>query len=989
MMRSSQRCAFAIVALIFSLVIFGAATAAQTSNATLQGIVADTSGAVLPGVTVKLESPSTGLTRDLVTNAAGVYVFNFLPAGNYVVSAELSGFKTARHDQVRLEIGQNLELDLRMEVGQLSEVVNVEGTAAPLDRTSPTIGTVIQASQLKELPLAGRHWAGLMLLAPGAINTGDGTHLSTRFVGRARDDNNWTFDGIDATGVKDPRQDSAARLIISSESIAEFRVSSSMYSAESGTAAGGQVQLISKMGTNQFIGTAYNFIRNDAFDSRPFGTLGSLPPFSLNQFGVNLGGPIVSGRTFFFANYEGLRQRQTQSFTRFVPSAAFRSSITGPLASVVTLYPAGTGRTSDPNIDEWRGTNQVTADENAGLVRIDQRLTDKMSFYARYNFDKANIVSPSGTGFTTNKLRPSNFAAHFQRIFSPTIVNELKFGYNASLRDSVRQGPSSAQISVSGFEALTGPQEVTENGRSFSVLNDTAILRGRHNLKVGGEIRRILVGVGEGNTTSLSYNSRPNFQNNLLESFSIIDFPLVEGQRWWYLGYIQDDMKLRPNLTVNAGLRYEYYSVVQEKNGRDKVWRLSCGGYCPPGTSWYDPDFNNFAPRVGFAWAPTRFNDKTVVRGGFGVFYGPGQNDDVFAPIDNSGSRIGLERVTVPSLRFPIEPFLPLALTTGESPRALDEHRVDMHANQYSVSVQQALPWRLTTQIGYVGNKGYHMLDRNNINLIDPATGRRPLPNFGRVDIKGSESRTSFNGLQLSLHRQMSDGFLFGAQYMWSHALDEGALGGGESQEPQNAACRSCEWGTTNQDIPHTLTVNWVYELPFGTGRGNFGDVGLLEHIFGGWQLSGLMQARTGRPLTITVNRAGSDLPDGNNRNQRPDIVPGVDFYPANQTPDQWMNIAAFAVPARGTWGNAGRNILRGPGLFQVDLAMQKRFAINGRRNFEFRWEAFNAFNRMNLGNPGTNISTPATFGRITGPLNSGYGTGTARQMQMMLRMNF
>ena len=181
-----------------------------------------------------------------------------------------------------------------MEVGQLTEVVNVEGTAAPLDRTSPTIGTVIQASQLKELPLAGRHWAGLMLLAPGAINTGDGTHLSTRFVGRARDDNNWTFDGIDATGVKDPRQDSAARLIISSESIAEFRVSSSLYSAESGTAAGGQVQLISKMGTNQFTGTAYNFLRNDAFDSRPFGTVGEMPPFSLNQFGINLGGPIVT-----------------------------------------------------------------------------------------------------------------------------------------------------------------------------------------------------------------------------------------------------------------------------------------------------------------------------------------------------------------------------------------------------------------------------------------------------------------------------------------------------------------------------------------------------------------------------------------------------------------------------------------------------------------------------------------------------------------------
>ncbi len=969
--------------------VLGGAAFAQTSNATLQGTISDPIGGVLPGVMVKLESPTTGLSRDVVSNAAGVYVFNFLPAGSYVIVAELSGFKSVRHESVQLEIGQSLELDLKMEVGRLEEIVNVEATAPLLDRSSPAIGTVIQASQLKELPLAGRHWAGLMLLAPGAINTGDGTHLSTRFVGRARDDNNWTFDGVDATGVKDPRQDSAARLIISSESIAEFRVSSALYFAESGTAAGGQVQLISKMGTNEFHGTAYNFIRNDAFDARPFGTQGDLPPFRLNQFGINVGGPLVRRRTLFFVNYEGLRQRQTRSFTRFVPSASYRAGVTPAVASVVALYPAGTGRTSDPAIDEWRGTEKVTAGENAGLFRVDQRVSDSTSLFARYNFDQADIVSPIDTGLTTNKLRPRNFVLQLQRIFGPTVVNELKFGYNASLRNSLREGLSTAQLTVPGFVPLTGPQDVVEDGRSFSVLNDTAILRGRHNFKFGGEIRRIFVDVGEGNTTSLAYSSRPNFQANALESFSIVAFPVVQGQRWWYLGYIQDDIKWRPNLTINAGLRYEYYSVVVEKDGRDRVWRIACGGFCPHGTPWYDPDFNNFGPRIGLAWAPARFNDRTVIRAGFGVFFGPGQNDDVFAPIDNAGNRIGLERVTAPTLAFPIEPFLPAAATTGSSPRALDEHRVDQYANHYSVSMQQALPYRLITQIGYVGNQGHHMLDRSSINLIDPATGGRPLPQFGRVDIKASGSSTTFHGLQISLHRPLSTGFLLGAQYMWSHAFDVGSLGGGESQEPQNAACRRCEFASTNQDIRHTLTVNWVYELAFGGGRQSFGNGGLMEQLFGGWQLSGVMQARTGRPLTITVNRGSADLPDGNNRNQRPDRVPGVDPYPATLTPGQWLNLAAFAVPVRGTWGNAGRNILRGPGLFQIDLALQKRFAINGARNFAFRWEAFNAFNRQNLANPATNISSPALFGQITGPLNSNYGTGTARQMQFMFRVNF
>ncbi|MGH9204699.1 MAG: TonB-dependent receptor, partial [Vicinamibacterales bacterium] len=343
---------------------------------------------------------------------------------------------TVRHEQIRLEIGQNLELDLNMDIGSVAEVVRVEAAATLLDRSSPSIGTVIQASQLKELPLAGRHWAGLMLLAPGAINTGDGTHQSTRFVGRARDDNNWTFDGIDATGVKDPRQDSAARLIISSESIAEFRVSSALYSAEAGTAAGGQVQLISKTGTNEFHGTAFNFMRNDAFDARPFGTSGELPPFRLNQFGFNVGGPLAVRRTLFFANYEGLRQRQTQSFTRFVPSAIFRAGVTPALARVVALYPRGTGPASDPLIDEWRGTEKFTADENAALIRVDHRIADTTSLFGRYNFDRADIISPGETGLTTNKLRPANFTFQLQHVVGPTVVNELKFGYNASLRNS-------------------------------------------------------------------------------------------------------------------------------------------------------------------------------------------------------------------------------------------------------------------------------------------------------------------------------------------------------------------------------------------------------------------------------------------------------------------------------------------------------------------------------------------------------------------------
>jgi hypothetical protein len=958
---------------------------AQTSNATLHGTVADSSGAVLPGVIVKLESPATGLTREAVTNSAGVYVFNFLPAGDYQITAELAGFKTVRQADLKLEIGQSRPLDVKMEVGQVTEVVEVQGTAPFLDRTSASIGTVIQASQLKDLPLAGRHWAGLMLLAPGAINTGEGTHLSTRFVGRARDDNNWTFDGIDATGVKDPRQDSDARLIISSESIAEFRVSSTLYSAESGTAAGGVVQLISKTGTNRYRGTAFDFVRNDRFDARPFATVGDMPPFTLNQFGANIGGPIVAQRTFFFANYEGIRQRQERGFTRAVPSAAYRAVVTQALASIVAMYPQGTGRTSNPDIDDWVGTERVTNDEDAVLLRLDHRFSDKTMVFARYNFDKADLVNPGDTGSTTNYIRPANFTVQVQRIFSPSVVSETKFGYNQSNRQSLRTGPASEQVGVSGFVNLTGPQEIIEDGSTYSLLGDVAVVRGRHNIKFGGELRRILIDVGEGNTTTLTYSSRPNFAANRLDNFSVVDFPVVQGQRWWTLGYIQDDIKWRSNLTFNAGLRYEFYTVPVERDGRDKVWRIACGGFCAPGTQWYAPDYNNFGPRVGFAWSPARFKDNTVIRGGFGVFFGPGQNDDVFAPIDNAGARTTLTRAEAPALSYPIDPFLGVAASVGNAARAVDETRVDQYAEHYSLTIQQALPWRMTMQIGYIGNQAHHLLDRNNVNNINPATGTRPVPQFGRVDIKTSGSNANFNGLQFSLYRRASAGLQLGTQYMWSHAFDEGSLGGGESTAIQKADCRSCEYASTGQDVRHTLTVNGVYALPFGRDRGQ----GVMHHVFGGWMISGLMQARTGRPLTISASRATGDLPDGNNQAQRADRVASVPIYPATQTPDQWFNPAAFAVPASGTWGNAGRSTVRAPGLFQIDLALQKRFELGGSRNFEFRMEAFNAFNRVNLGAPGTAVTSPSSFGRITGPLNRGYGTGTARQMQFMFRVNF
>ncbi|MCI0422126.1 MAG: TonB-dependent receptor, partial [Acidobacteria bacterium] len=938
----------------------------------------------------------TGLERETQTEESGFYVLNFLPVGNYLVTVEVPGFKQAKLQNIVLEIGQTRTVDVKLEVGEVQQVVEVFETSPPLDRNSAVIGTVIQSSQVKELPLNGRHWASLMMLAPGAINTGEGNQLSIRFVGRARDDNNWTFDGVDATGVKDPRQETGVRLIISMDAISEFRVNSTLYSAESGSGAGGQVQLISRGGTNNYHGSVFEFLRNDALDARVFTDRGELPPFRLNQFGGNFGGPLKKDKTFFFVNYEGIRQNQGQTFNNPVPSAAFRSSViaTSPvLAPIVRAYPAGTEPTAEANIDRAITVRTQETREDSGVLRFDQRFTDKSSFYFRYSFDDAVVRVPldAGIGRRTDRVRPSNAALQFQRIFSPTVINETTLGMNRSPLTRIISGPLPEQINVAGFMNLTRNQEVTEAGTSFAVLDNLAITRGRHNMKLGGEVRRIHVNVGEGSPATVAFTSRPDFIANRVNNFSINEFPVRGGRRWNYFGYVQDDVKWRPNLTINLGLRYEYYSVAHEVKDRARVFALECGGFCPPGTPFYEPDRNNFAPRVGLAWAPEAFNNKTVVRAGYGVFFGPGQNDDVFAAIDSSADRISLDTTQAAGLSYPITPFLGLARTVGAAPRALDRFRRDLYSQNYGLSIQQELPQSFVMQVGYVGGQGHKLFARSFVNVINPATGLRPLPSFGRIDIKSNDGNSNFHGLQVSLHRQFSGGFLLGSQYMWSHSINDGSVGGGEGNEPQNVNDRRPDRGNSAQDIRHTMTTNWIYELPFGRNRRYLKQGGVAEAIFGGWEFSGITQARTGRQLTVSVTRSSGDLPDGNNSNQRPNIVPGVSLIPpGGQTADSWINFAAFAVPARGQWGNAGRSILTGPGLVQVDVGLTKRVPFSENRNVEFRWEAFNLFNRTQLGNPAANISDGlASFGRVTSPFNRTFGTGTNRQMQFMLRVNF
>ncbi len=976
--------------------VLASAGFAQVDRATLTGTVTDPTGAVVPAANVEVTSAGTGLRREMKTSDSGTYTFSALPIGTYSVTVSLQGFNTVSVKDLRLTVGETRTLDLSMQVSGGTTTVTVETQAQGLERESAAVGTVIGFHQTRDIPLNGRHWASLMALAPGAINTGEGNQQSIRFVGRARDDNNWTFDGLDATGVKDPRQEAALRLVISTDSIAEFRVNSTLYSAESGSGAGAQVNLVSKSGTNEFHGSLFEFLRNEHMDARnPFDT--SKQPFRLNQFGGNVGGPIIENRTFFFANYEGLRQRVGQTTRNDVPSAAFRARVTNPaVQQIMNAYPLGTERTTSADIDRAYGNTTQSWREDSGTLRVDHRFNDNNAIFGRYNIDDGTIIAPRTIveGDRQESLfRPSNFVLQYQRIFSPTVVNEIKAGFNRSALHRYSYAPFNESISVTGFTGLNSSNLLVENGTSYSLIDNLIVTRGRHTFKFGGEIRRAHVNVADPafDAISVTYASRNDLIANKVDRVSITGGSDVLGTRkWYYYGYVQDDVKLRPNLTLNLGLRYEFYGVNSEVNDRYRVFDLyECQGFCPHGTPWYFPDRNNFDPRVGIAWSPKALGGKTVIRAGGGIYHGPGQIDDQNASIDDVAERFSLTAVEAPGLSFPVAPFLGLAKDIGASPRSLQRDRRDLYSSQWGLSIQQELPAGFVTQIGYVGSSASKVTTRRDENVLDPVTRTRPLPTFGAVDGKRNDGSSNFNALQFSLHRRVARGLSWGTEYMWSHSINDGSTGGGEGRRPQNQACRACERGDSDSDIRHTITSNWIYELPFGPGQ-KFLSEGVASKILGGWELSGIWTMRTGRPLNITMSRSSNDLPDGNSRDPRPNLVPGVPIYPAGgSTFAQWFNPAAFAAPASRTWGNLGRHIGRGPGLAQVDVSLQKSTSIVEGKEIVVRIEAFNLPNRTQPGDPGTNFTSPASFGVINSGLNRSIGTGTSRQVQVAMRLNF
>ncbi len=655
----------------------------------------------------------------------------------------------------------------------------------------------------------------------------------------------------------------------------------------------------------------------------------------------------------------------------------------------------------DATTDQVNLVASNTVREDSGMIRFDYRFDDKNTMYARYNIDDVYIDNPTDALGSHNVVPhvPANAVLAYQRIFTPTTINEVKFGVNRANYHNWSYGITARRcavgVSSASFSGLTSDSLDTEVGTTFSYIDNLTLVRGKHTLKFGANVMRVRLN-NSGNTLttqSLSYASADDFVANKASSATYLEGEGVVGnRRTFYQGYAQDEFKVTPNLTLNLGLRYEFYSVSHEILNRSAVVDiLGCGGFCPKGTPYYDPNTKDFGPRIGLAWAPAFLHGKTTIRSGFGIYYGGNQNDDFSDPAESAVPRFSLASSDFPALAYPLTAFLD-PRNQLYSPKAIDRHRKDLSYNNWDFVVQQELGHDFVGQVSYIGGEGHHLFSKYTVNLIDPATGTRPLAGFGSFGLKANDGNNNFNTLQASLQRRFTKGLLFQMNYMWSHGIGDASIGSGRSVAFQNMSCRACDRSSSSIDVRHVMTMNAVYQLPFGKGK----------QFLGGWELAGIASARTGLPVNITVSRAASALLDGNTSGQRPNLVPGVPIYAADQTINNWFNPAAFSAPANLAWGNLGRYIANGPGAYEIDSSLQKRFHVTERVALHFRASAFNLLNHPEFKAPGSSVGSvsgsgtnltikpSASFGMITGILNTGAtGTGAPRRIEFQFRAEF
>ncbi len=1032
---------------------------AQGDSARIVGTVSDSSGAVIPGVTVKVTNERTGAERGIQTDSLGRYIITNLPPSTYKVSASAPGL-AVQTANVPLTASQERTVNLILTAESVSTEIKVSGgDLVVIDTSSARIGANVNEREVSSLPLNGRQLSQLYLISPGAQTAGGGTFDNIRFSGRSNQQNVIKYDGVSGGSIIDSspgnlngESSSNFRLQSSLENVQEFRVESSNYPAEYGTGTGGQITVVTKSGGNNFHGGVFEYVRNNSMDARNFFDGATKSALRMNQFGGSVGGPIVKDKLFFFASMEALRQRAGINLVETVPSAtakaqAQQNALTDPkVAAILPLlsaYPAGQQASANSLLDIAYRNSASSVDEYYGSIRLDYRASQNDTFSFRYFRDQGESFDPlsvTGRGQAFTAV-PQNGMVSWNRIINARLINELKVGLNAyktrsfgvvnnnvpgldlaaltvSFTGSVAIPGIASQGATAGASQLGGLIRANSayNTRAqpytnweLPILDSLSWIKGGHNIKIGGEVRPIRLTTDRFAGTTYTFNSINDLLANNLASVQFnadagLPSPWNNGatgprhaRNMYEIVYAQDEWKATPELTINYGLRWEYFGVMHERDNRNVKFNVVTGQIDPSDTPYYQSSKLNFAPRLGLAWSPSRFKSNTVFRVGAGYFFGPGQPEDTIQPLESDR----ISRTLSSGVAFPLDTASVIKNynindpSLGFQPRAYDPgYRVPEKILSYTFSIQQRLPGDTVLQVAYVGSQGRNLFLRSVANKIigvatNPTTGAaittREFGNrFAEVDYKTSGGNDHYNSLQTTINHRYSRGLTFGLQHTWGRSIGN-SQGSNEALTAANNYSFAADYGNNLYDVRHSLNATALWEIPVGKNRA-LSLSGPANYVLGGWELGGILNYRTGLPIDMRITRADvlyrdkrngriytspvivggtvqteavANTPGGGASRgvRRPDAVAGVSPYLTTSDKKVFLNPAAFMIPQPGTFGNLGRNAYVGPNLGQFDLTVHKRLPISERINLEFRAEIYNLFNRANFANP------PATLG--------------------------
>lgn len=1059
---------------------------AQQPTAQITGLITDATNAAVPGATIDAVNTATGVSLHTTSNDSGNYLFPVLNPGTYNVTVNKPGFGPITREGIELVVSEVARMDFTLQVGSTKQITEVSAATPPLESSNASVGQVIDTKPIEDLPLNGRNFLQLARLSIGVLGPkpGDRTASGGSFVanGVRSQLNNFMLDGVD-NNEKIVDQQSSSPVVIqpSVDALQEFKVETNNFSAQYGYSAGAVVNATIKSGTNQFHGDAFEFVRNDVFDARNFflPPSSAKPPLQQNQFGGTLGGPIVRNRVFFFGSFERTRANSGNTQVLTVPTAAMRSGnfagqapIYDPNTTVTAAGSSGYARTQFsgnvipsnrispvaakllaleplPNLPGAINNYVVSPTTTTRINRVDSRfdfhISDIDQLFARYSYAPGTIVNPGpfappldGTSSfqSANHSSTANGAAIGEtHVFSPTLVNELRLGYNR-VSDNLTPFENQyldSQFGINGVPQTTGVYGLPEFTISgFATLGEATFLpndkisetataedhvswvRGKHSITAGGEYRwvRSWFYISSASRSDFTFNGTftQNPQSPTGTGSGLADLLLgipsnaelsnaISGDlRYKYSGlYIQDDWKVTDRLTLNIGARYELWTQPVERQNQEANFLLGTQKFIYPNSavpagipsayvqsipsginnrSLLQTDTNNVAPRFGFAYQATK---TTVVRGGFGQFFA----DD---PEIGASGRLVANPPFYQDVTFPTNQITPIislnqgfpANTIGTGLNLANASLIAFTPNfkqayvyHWSAGVQQQIR-QFVFEAEYVGTSGFELPITYNVNSALPGgtsvAARRPYQGFGNITLTTPMGNSNYNALETRLERRFANGLSLLLSYTYSKSIDDGGeqlVGDLQLRSAENVRL---ERALATNDMRHYFVGSYVYDLPFGRGqRFNIANP-VVNAVLGNWQINGIATLHTGLPFTPELGFSSANTGD-----DRPNRIGNGNLPSDQRSINNWFNKAAFVAAPFYQFGNAGRDILEGPGAVNFDLSVFKNFPIpllGEGGNLEFRAESFNAFNHPQFGTPNNRVDL-AQGGTITSLSNN------------------